>query len=135
MILLTLVFSSLLTSIWFYSSRGTQCCTEIRTLLDLGAGQSCTASPMPPPPPNLSPPSPPSLLVLSDDAAAAATGCDPMLPAGPCLGYTGGCGDLQVQFATLQGAYFYGDPGDESCHSTLEEYGALASEHAHAFLC
>jgi len=27
-----------------------------------------------------------------------------------------------VQFATLQGAYIYGDPGDLSCHSTLEEY-------------
>jgi hypothetical protein len=34
MILLTLVLSTLLTSIWFYYSRGVQCCAEMRAILE-----------------------------------------------------------------------------------------------------
>ena len=134
MILVTLLCSSLLTSIWFYSSRGIACCTEIRTLLDTGAGQTCAT---------LAASDYSSLshanAIVSDRmsvyllpsaagnssaaaAAAASTGCDPALPAGPCLGSLGACGDLPTQFANLQGAYVYGLPGGESCHTTLGDY-------------
>ena len=141
MILVTLLCSSLLTSIWFYSSRGIACCTEIRTLLDTGSGQTC------------------SLLLSTDYAAVShtgsidtnalsqyllpssnssaaaapvvSTGCDPALPAGICLGSLGACGDLPTQFANLQGAYVYSitlqcssTPDDPSCicHTTLGDY-------------
>ena len=50
-------------------------------------------------------------------------GCD---AAGPCLGYEGDCGDLQAQFAELQGPFLYsaavGEPPTEQM--SLEEYGA-----------
>ena len=120
--------AGLLCAIIFYASRGQSCCTEIRTLLESGAGQSCSAlSPtaLSPPPPPAPPPFPPPLssglssLLLN---AAADTGCDPATPAGPCLGYTGACGDLPTQFSSLQGAYVYGDPGALACHSTLADY-------------
>ena len=136
-VLVTLLCSSLLTSIWFYSSRGIACCTEIRTLLDTGAGQTCAtleASDYA----SLSHagainsdrmsqyllPSAAGNSTNSSAAAAAAvsTGCDPALPAGPCLGSLGACGDLPTQFANLQGAYVYGLPGSESCHTTLGDY-------------
>jgi len=114
MLLLTLVASSLLTSIWFYSSRATQCCSEIRTLLDAGAGGSC-----------LSPSS--TSVVIGSSAAYLLDGglsstCDPATPMGVCLGYLGECADLADQFSTLQGAYFYGPPGDVQCHDTLSDY-------------
>ena len=83
MILITLELSTLLVSIWFFYSRGANCCSEIRTIL----------------------------------------GCD---PAGPCLGYEGNCGDLQTQFAELQGPFLYsagvGEPPAE--HMSLDDYGA-----------
>ena len=41
MILITLVLSTLLTSIWFYYSRGATCCTEIRTILDCDPVGDC----------------------------------------------------------------------------------------------
>jgi hypothetical protein len=41
MILVTLVLTSLLTSIWFYSSRAQACCAEIRGILGCDAGQPC----------------------------------------------------------------------------------------------
>ena len=86
-------------SIWFYSSRGTQCCAEIRNLIDTGAGQSCGAPYVPP----------------ADDAS----GCPPV---GPCLGFTGSCADLQQQFIALQGCYVYGGPGDVAEHAYLDDY-------------
>jgi hypothetical protein len=135
LVLVTLLCSSLLTSIWFYSSRGIACCTEIRTLLDTGAGQTCAtlaASDYA----SLSHssainsdrmsqyllPSAAGNSTNSSTAAVVSTGCDPALPAGPCLGSLGACGDLPTQFANLQGAYVYGLPGDESCHTTLGDY-------------
>ena len=49
--------------------------------------------------------------------------CD---PAGPCLGFIGNCGDLQAQFADLQGPWLYSDgPGSPiTAHDTLADYGA-----------
>ena len=99
MILTTIILTTLLTSIWFYSSRGTQCCAEIRNLIDTGAGQSCGAPYVPP----------------ADDAS----GCPPV---GPCLGFTGSCADLQQQFIELQGCYVYGGPGDVAEHAYLDDY-------------
>jgi hypothetical protein len=53
-------------------------------------------------------------------------GCDPV---GPCLGYEGDCGDLQTQFAELQGPWLYsvavGDPPTEQM--------SLADYVCHAF--
>ena len=96
MVLVTLVLSTLLTSIWFYcayaqpacalplaprparpantppraDSRGSNCCLELRAIL----------------------------------------GCD---PAGPCLGFAGDCADIQAQFSGVQGPYLYSDgPGE-----------------------
>ena len=43
--------------------------------------------------------------------------CDPV---GPCLGFTGDCGDIQEQFITVPGPYIYGDPPEE--HMYLDEY-------------
>ena len=108
MIIVTLVLSTLLTSIWFYSSRGAQCCAELRMLLDAGAGgvllDDGTCAP---------PGSPPD----------AGGGCPPGV--GPCLGYDGDCADLPDQFFDLQGCYVYGDPGAEEAHDTLVDYGAF----------
>ena len=144
MILMTLLASSLLTSIWFYSSRGIACCTEIRTLLDTGAGQTCgvvAAAAVSDYASNAHVNSINSdrmsqYLLLSPSnatavAATASTGCDPALSAGPCLGSLGACGDLPTQFANLQGAYTYSttlqcssSPGDPSCicYTTLADY-------------
>ena len=97
--------STLLTSIWFYSSRGTQCCAEIRSIIDLGAGQTCGAPYIPPP----------------DDA----TGCP---PAGPCLGFLGACADVQEQFLSLQGCYVFSDGTDEPT-----EHDSIADYVCHAF--
>ena len=138
MIIVTLVLSTLLVSIWFYSSRGQQCCAELRMMIDTGAGQVCPRSappsppappfapPLPPLPPLPPPPPPPALLspggvvATSDEALLSdAPGCPPV---GPCLGYVGNCADLQEQFATVQGCYFYGDPGAEDYHEFLDEY-------------
>ena len=92
--------STLLTSIWFYSSRGTQCCAEIRSIIDLGAGQTCGAPYIPPP----------------DDAA----GCPPV---GPCLGFLGACADVQEQFLTLQGCYVFSDgTGEPTEHDSIADY-------------
>ena len=124
MLLLTVVASSLLTSIWFYSSRATQCCAEIRTLLDVGAGGSCSAAA-----------NSTSLLVGSSasyllDGGLGST-CSPATPQGVCLGYMGDCSDLAGQFSTLQGAYIYSPtvqcsstPDDPSClcQPTLADY-------------
>ena len=41
MILMTLVCSALLVSIWFYQSRSAQCCTEIRAVLNCESTTSC----------------------------------------------------------------------------------------------
>ena len=41
MILMTLVCSALLVSIWFYQSRSAQCCTEIRAILNCESPVSC----------------------------------------------------------------------------------------------
>ena len=43
---------------------------------------------------------------------------------GDCLGFTGDCGDLQTQFADLQGPFLYSDgPGDPPTeHDTLADY-------------
>jgi hypothetical protein len=127
MILMTLLMAALLCAIIFYSSRGTVCCLEIREMLHSGAGQLCPGaanstallSPPPPFPPPFPPSSSPSMLAL---AGASASGCDPATPAGPCLGYLGSCGDLAAQFATLQGAYVYGLPGEQACQSNLADY-------------
>jgi hypothetical protein len=122
-------------SIWFYSSRGTNCCLEIRNMIDMGAGQVCTAlsppsPPLSPPLPPLPPPSPPSPPLSPGANATAAfpldvlpesAGCPPF---GPCLGFEGSCADLQEQFSTLDGCYFYGDPGAEEQHEFLADYGA-----------
>jgi hypothetical protein len=125
MILCTLCLCALFTAILFYSSRGQQCCLEIRGLLDAGAGQSCSLSSVAISPP---PPFPPP---LPDEPAAGSSllldvvsdaGCDPALPAGVCLGYTGACGDLPTQFASVQGAFVYGLPGLETCNPTLADY-------------
>ena len=149
MILVTLLASSLLTSIWFYSSRGIACCTEIRTLLDTGAGQTCgvvAAAAASDYASNshvnsinsdrmsqylLLSPSNATTSSAAAVAAATSTGCDPALSAGPCLGSLGACGDLPTQFANLQGAYTYSttlqcssSPGDPSCicYTTLADY-------------
>ena len=47
--------------------------------------------------------------------------CDPV---GPCLGFAGDCGDIQAQFAGVQGEYVYSDgPGDPpSVHAYLDDY-------------
>jgi hypothetical protein len=128
MILMTLLMAALLCAILFYSSRGTVCCLEIRMLLASGAGQVCpgdvNSTAILPPPPPFPPPFPPpslspSMLMLE---SASATGCDPATPSGPCLGYQGSCGDLATQFATLQGAYVYGLPGEQGCQSNLADY-------------
>jgi len=125
MIFSTLIMCALLCAILFYSSRGTLCCQEIRGLLDSGAGQLCPGVAAPtsfPPPPPTPPPSPPPSTAPSLFTIPDPPGCDPATPAGPCLGYLGACGDLPSQFATLQGAYVYGDPGAETCQSTLADY-------------
>ena len=41
MILVTLVLSTLLTSIWFFYSRGVQCCAEMRTILNCDPAGPC----------------------------------------------------------------------------------------------
>ena len=41
MILMTLVIAALLVSIWFYQSRGAQCCAEIRAILNCESTTSC----------------------------------------------------------------------------------------------
>jgi len=123
MILVTLVLSGLLTSIWFYSSRASLCCAEVRSLLDSGAGQSCSGSSNGT---QLAMAGSSELdrrsFLLIDKPQGTPEGCDPATPAGPCLGYTGACGDLTTQFASVQGAYLYGDPGAQSCHVTLGDY-------------
>ena len=126
MILITLVLSTLLVSIWFYSSRGTQCCQEIRAMLDMGAGQVCGATPPPAPPmspftPPLPPApfTPPGIEPVALDFVAEPSGCPPV---GPCLGFTGGCNDIPEQFIDLAGCYYYGDPGAEEFHELLDEY-------------
>ena len=43
--------------------------------------------------------------------------CDPV---GECLGFTGDCGDLAIQFSAVPGDYLYGTP--PTSHGTLEEY-------------
>ena len=135
MILVTLVLSTLLVSIWFYSSRGSQCCAELRMMLDTGAGQACSGSappappmsPLMPPPPPL-PPLPPSspVAATSSDAFTDDSGGSGCPPVGPCLGYVGNCADLQAQFATVQGCFVYGDPGAEEQHDNLDGAPALA---------
>ena len=126
MILITLVLSTLLVSIWFYSSRGSQCCQEIRAMLDMGAGQVCGVTPPPSPPdapyPPPAPPAPftpPGIEPVATDFAIAPSGCPPV---GPCLGFTGGCNDIPEQFIDLAGCYYYGDPGAEEYHEFLDEY-------------
>jgi hypothetical protein len=118
--------STLLVSIWFYASRGTQCCAEIRAMLDLGAGQVCGATPPPAPPmspftPPLPPApfTPPGIDAVSSDVGSSPSGCPPV---GPCLGFTGGCNDIPEQFIDLAGCYYYGDPGAEEYHELLDEY-------------
>ena len=130
MILITLVLSTLLVSIWFYSSRGSQCCQEIRAMLDTGAGQVCGVTPPPSPPdapyPPPAPPAPftpPGIEPVATDFAIAPSGCPPV---GPCLGFTGGCNDIPEQFIDLAGCYYYGDPGAEEYHEYLDEYGTPA---------
>jgi len=133
MILVTLLASSLLTSIWFYSSRGTACCTEIRTLLNTGAGQTCgsPATSTADYASNL----PMSAYLLSASSNSSATAmpgtCPPALSAAPCLGSVADCGDLPTQFPGLQGAFTYSptvqcssSPGDPSCvcRTTLDDY-------------
>jgi hypothetical protein len=43
--------------------------------------------------------------------------CDPI---GPCRGFEGNCGDMQDQFAGVQGPYVYGMPPEE--HDLLDDY-------------
>ena len=108
-------------------------------MIDMGAGQVCTAlsppspplplspslsPPLPPLPPS-SPPSPPlspganATAAFPLDVVPESAGCPPV---GPCLGFEGSCGDLQEQFATLAGCYYYGDPGAEEYHEFLADY-------------
>ena len=125
MILVTLVFSSLLVSIWFYSSRSTQCCADLRSVIDLGAGQVCGAPPAPPP---MSPMPlstlPPLSVGMNQTASCLDEGNEPMgcPPVGPCLGYDGNCADLLDQFATIPGCYVYGEPGAEEEHEFLDDF-------------
>ena len=113
-ILCTLVLCALFTAILFYSSRGQSCCIELRTLLDTGAGQSCSAAPL----------SPRHSSFLLNSSALDDYGCDPATPAGLCLGYLGSCGDLASQFSEVQGAFMYNadGPGALTCYSTLADY-------------
>ena len=129
----------LLVSIWFYSSRGQQCCLELRALIDAGAGKVCAGSPSAPPSPvwpgpaPLAPPaplSPPSCSDVGDTPPVP--GCPPV---GSCLGYDGNCADLQEQFATVQGCYVYGDPGAEEEHTFLDDYGAFTAASRGCFWC
>ena len=113
-------------SIWFYSSRGSNCCLELRALIDAGAGQVCpgaAALALPPPAPVLAGDAfcTPSFnaTALPADELPPSEGCPPV---GACLGYAGNCGDLAEQFATVQGCYVYGDPGAEEPHDTLADY-------------
>jgi hypothetical protein len=92
-------------------------------LLDTGAGQQCPSlAPYPPAPPLAPPaPAPPSPFAPPGlGAEPEVAGCPP--GPGPCLGYVGNCADLQEQFATLQGCYVYGAPGEEEEHQYLDEY-------------
>jgi hypothetical protein len=102
--LVTLVLTTLLVSIWFFYSKGAQCCAELRLLLDSGAGVPLVDGVCGAPPP----------------FDPAALGCPP--GPGPCLDYTGDCADLQEQFIDLQGCYMYGDPGDVTAHDTLADW-------------
>jgi hypothetical protein len=101
MILVTLVLSTLLVSIWcvrgrivslgaahtpdhlfprhrrFFYSKGATCCSEIRLILE----------------------------------------CDPV---GPCRGFEGDCADIIPQFEGVQGPYIYGEPPEE--HMFLDDY-------------
>jgi hypothetical protein len=47
--------------------------------------------------------------------------CDPV---GECMGFAGDCGDLQAQFAGVQGPYTYGTPPEE--HTYLDDYVCTA---------
>jgi hypothetical protein len=107
MIIVTIILSTLLVSIWFYYSRGAQCCAELHALLDAGAGRA------------LLPDGTCAPLAAALDAGVLA-GCPP--GAALCLGFAGDCADLQEQFADLQGCYVYGDPGAEEPHETLADY-------------
>ena len=100
-------------------------------MLDLGAGQVCGVTPPPSPPeapyPPPAPPAPftpPGIEPVATDYAIAPSGCPPV---GPCLGFTGGCNDIPEQFIDLAGCYVYGDPGAETEHEFLDEYGAPAA--------
>jgi hypothetical protein len=43
--------------------------------------------------------------------------CDPV---GECMGFLGDCGDMQAQFAGVQGSYIYGDPPEQ--HQYIDDY-------------
>ena len=128
MVLVTLVLSSLLVSIWFYSSRGAACCAELRGLLHTGAGGDCSAGvPASPPVPG------PSSAFLPDGGLAST--CLASNATGQCLGATCDCGSLLAQFGSLPGAYPYSptvqcssSPSDPSCfcRPTLADYACHA---------
>ena len=126
MIIVTLVLSTLLVSIWFYcesacalvhrlqfltrllpahaDSRGATCVLELRALIDAGAGRplagfACGDAPV-------------------QDTDSGSTGCPPV---GPCLGWLGDGADLQAQFADVQGCFTDGYPG--VVHATLADWG------------
>jgi hypothetical protein len=117
MVLMTVLIAALLCAILFYASRGQQCCSDIRRLLDTGAGQLCTVLAA-----NVSLPGPSASSLLLITAHTPDEGCDPATPTGSCLGHVGACGDLAAQFSTVQGAFVYGTPGRETCHTTLADY-------------
>jgi sugar lactone lactonase YvrE len=99
MIIITGILCSLFVSIWFYSSRASLCCAELRNLLNIGAG----------------------VPFVSADAECGApfstsSCCAPGVA--DCLGYDGNCADFQEQFTSVQGCY----PYDGSNHETIADW-------------
>ena len=86
MLLITMLLASLLTAIWFYSSRAVMCCAEVRSILN-----------------------------LADSVCAEGT---------LCRGVGADCADLLVQFADVQGPYWYSDgPGEPATeHMYIDDY-------------
>jgi hypothetical protein len=127
MILLTLVMSTLLTSIWFYcaSPPGGSAAHAPAASLGTHAFQRCMRSARIVHICSLLTPAAPIAHMPRADSRGfnccaeirMILDCDPV---GECMGFAGECGQLQEQFLEVQGPYIYGTPPEE--HMYLDEY-------------
>jgi hypothetical protein len=112
MILVTLVLSTLLTSIWCVQRPRWRVCAQQREMRTYSHAIHT----------HIAPRAHARRFYYSRGANCCAEirailSCDPV---GPCMGYEGDCGDFVTQFASVQGPYMYGTPPEE--HLYLDEY-------------